>query len=278
MCKVLIVANLSKSHARDILSDVRDRLVSSGCEVVLWSEDLAEDFSSFSLVISIGGDGTVLFSARLLAGSGVPLLPINAGRLGFLAESGADEWWSLFDGWRRGAVEPVERLMLSASVVRDGSCVADFVALNDVVVSSKGISKLVRLSVELHGCMMGEYHADGIIIATPTGSTAYSASAGGAILHPDVEAFIITPICAFSLASRPVVTPASEPVCVRVMDEQRSEVMLTLDGQEVFSLVPGDVIRIEDRGVRARVLLLGSLSFYDLLRTKLRWSGGPMYA
>ncbi|MEM5948692.1 NAD(+)/NADH kinase [Spirochaetia bacterium 38H-sp] len=278
MCRVLIVANLSKSLAHDILSDVRDRLSSAGCVVDVWSDSKVFDFSSYSLAVSIGGDGTVLFASRLLAGSDVPLLPINAGRLGFLAESGRDEWWSLFDNWREGRALPVERLMLSVSVVRKDGVVRDFVALNDVVVSSQGISKIVKLSVELHGCMMGEYHADGIIIATPTGSTAYSAAAGGAILHPDVEAFIITPICAFSLASRPVVTPAREPVCVRVMNEQRSDVMLTIDGQEVFSLLPGDVIRVEDRGVRAKVLLLGSLSFYELLRTKLRWSGGPVYA
>ncbi|ADN01830.1 NAD(+)/NADH kinase [Spirochaeta thermophila] len=281
MPDVVVIANLEKPRTPRILHEVEERLRGEGLSYrVLGLEGSLPEASldGARLAISIGGDGTVLYSARLVASHGVPLLPINAGRLGFLAELGEGEWSEVFSSWKEGEALVSERLMLKATVSRGGEVVASCIGLNDAVISSSGISKIVRLSVVMHSCTMGEYHADGVIIATPTGSTAYSAAAGGPILHPEVPAFIVTPICALSLASRPVVTPSSEPVIARVHHHLRTGVLLTIDGQEVVELAPGDEVRVEDAGIRARLLLSPRWTFYDVLRTKLGWSGGPVYA
>jgi NAD+ kinase len=147
--------------------------------------------------------------------------------------------------------------------------------LNDAVISASGISKIVKLSVRLSDTPLGRYRADGIIVATPTGSTAYSAAAGGPILHPEMDAMILNPICPFTLSHRPIVVPHDEEIVVEVEEEQRTGLMMTVDGQSEFPLKPDDRIVIRASEEKARIVRSNKRTFYEVLRTKLNWSGGP---
>ena len=229
----------------------------------------------FDLAFSLGGDGTVLYAARCMAERGVPVLPINLGTLGFIAAVQREDWRTVYDAWRRGNASVSARIMLEVSVERGGDELLRRTYLNDAVVSASGIAKIIRLEVGTENLRFGRYRADGLIVATPTGSTAYSVAAGGPILDPEMEAMILNPICPFTLSNRPIVIPSHETVVVQVEEVQRSGVMLTVDGQIVVPLEPGD--RIVVRRAEHKALLVASDRnlFYRVLRTKLNWSGGP---
>jgi NAD+ kinase len=233
----------------------------------------------------------VLFAARTLATLGVPILPINLGTLGYISAVQSGEWIEVFEKWLRGEASLSRRLMLEVRAERRGITLIREICLNDAVISALGIAKLISLRVEsefipapgpdtVEGAgeliQLGQYRSDGLIVATPTGSTAYSAAAGGPIMDPDLAAMIINPICPFSLSSRPIVVPAHERVIVELAQEQRSGMLLTLDGQVTEALEPLDRISIT-RSARD-VLLIGSgrRGFYNALRTKLNWSGGSL--
>lgn len=227
------------------------------------------------LAISIGGDGTVLYSARMLCCTRVPILAVRMGDFGFITEIGEHEWQQAFEAYRAGVLGISKRLLLRTTVTRDGEQICSHLGLNDAVVGSAGISKVVRLHVTLGSTALGRYRADGIITATPTGSTAYSAAAGGPILDPQMDALIVNPICPFTLSNRPLVIPGNEHVRILVEEEQRAELMLTVDGQLVVPLQPGDVIHIERAPEKAAIILSDKRNFYEVLRAKLNWSGGP---
>ncbi len=205
----------------------------------------------------------------------VPILAVNMGDFGFITEVGKNE---LIDTWGKfleGRLSVSERLMLSVSVHRNGAEVASFVGLNEAVIGTRGISRMIRLKIFLSDAYMGGYRADGVIIATPTGSTAYSMAAGGPILHPEMDAFILTPICPFTLSNRPTVVPANEVMRVEVEEPQKVETVLTMDGQESFPLLPKDSLLIRRAQHKARIIHTDKRTFYDVLRTKLNWTGEP---
>jgi NAD+ kinase len=229
----------------------------------------------FDLAFSLGGDGTVLYAARCMAGRGVPVLPINLGTLGFIAAVQREEWRSVYDGWARGAIGVSERVMLEVSVERSGKELLRQTCLNDAVVSASGIAKIIRLEVGTEKVRIGRYRADGLIVATPTGSTAYSVAAGGPILDPEMDAMILNPICPFTLSNRPIVIPSHETIIIQVEAEQRSGVLLTVDGQIVVPLEPADRISVRRAGRKALLVASDRNLFYRVLRTKLNWSGGP---
>ena len=227
------------------------------------------------LAVSLGGDGTLLQCARLLAGSDVPILPVNLGTVGFITEVPAAEWRQAYVAYATGKSGLSTRMMVNAGVDRAGAEVARIDGLNDVVISAHGGSKIVRLRVRLAGTWVANYRADGMIIATPTGSTAYSMAAGGPILHPEMAAFVITPICPFTLANRPLLIPADEPVLVEVEPGQRTEISLTVDGVEVVRLQPGDRVALSRSVHRTHIIRSGERNFYQVLRSKLDWAGEP---
>ena len=165
--------------------------------------------------------------------------------------------------------------MLSVVVRREGREIATFVGLNEAVIGIMGISRMIRLQVFLSDAWMGRYRADGVIVATPTGSTAYSMAAGGPILHPEMEAFILTPICPFTLSNRPTVVPATEILRIEVEEPQKVDTVLTVDGQEICPLHPRDSVTIKRAPHKARIVHTDKRTFYDVLRTKLNWTGEP---
>ena len=275
---VLIIANLHKDRAGELAEVIARDLRREGIHVVLFTfTDKPESppVDHYDLAFSLGGDGTVLFASRILSAAKVPIIGVNMGDFGFLTEITEGEWREAFDGYRSGLIEIAERYILKVVVERGGSEIACFSGLNDAVVSAAGIAKIIRLSVSLSGHTLGRYRADGIIVATPTGSTAHSAAAGGPILDPRMDAMIINPICPFTLSHRPIVVPGTESISIEVEEQQRTEVLMTVDGQIVFPLVVGDRIRIGRSDARARIVSAPRRSFYEVLRNKLKWSGEP---
>jgi NAD+ kinase len=240
------------------------------------------DLNGTGLAFSLGGDGTVLYAVRNVAFRDIPVFPINLGALGFIAVVRPEEWQGVFDNWLAGRLKVSRRLMLDISVEREGKPIFTALCLNDGVISASGIAKLLRLRVESLDeedgapeiLPLGRYRADGLIVATPTGSTAYSVAAGGPILDPEIEALIINPICPFTLSNRPIVVPAHETIIIHVEEGQRSGVVLTADGQTTLPLEAGDRIFIRRSAHDARLIASPRQGFYRALESKLNWSGG----
>jgi NAD+ kinase len=221
----------------------------------------------------------------MLAEKGVPLFPVNLGTLGFIAGVERSLWLDVFERWLRGESPVSRRCMLEIKVDRNGKEILKNTCLNDAVISASGIAKLIKLDVHaetsppLRGAAagvwteLGFYRADGLIIATPTGSTAYSMAAGGPILHPEMEAMLLTPICPFTLSNRPLVLPSKQALRVTVGEEQRSGVLLTVDGQDTFNLEQGDRVIIRQASWQALLVSADIAGYYTALRTKLSWTG-----
>ncbi|MBF9016122.1 MULTISPECIES: NAD(+)/NADH kinase [unclassified Oceanispirochaeta] len=235
------------------------------------------DFSAVKadLAIVLGGDGTVLYSARLCAGMDMPILAVNLGTFGFLAEVNPDEWLLAFDLFQMGKMGISHRIMLNTALKRDGEILGYHCCLNDCVITSTGMAKIVNLKVSISNQEVIEYRADGIILATATGSTAYSMAAGGPIIHPELSAVIVNPINPFTLSNRPLVIPADEEVTVFVNRQQRTSLVLTLDGQDVIPLLPGDEVITKKHHYSADILSFKKMNFYEVVRKKLDWKGGP---
>ena len=296
-CKSCIIfVNLHKKHASVLSEEIKTELVKDGTDVTVFSFDgnpggtshaqrvkSLEPAGKWDIAFSLGGDGTVLYTARCLARLGVPIIPVNLGSLGFLAEVSTDDWLDVYNKWKKGEMTPSSRCMFSVTVERDSQIVMDNFCLNDAVISCTGIAKLIRLKVHLAadndqetqdaGLGLGAYRCDGLIISTPTGSTAYSMAAGGPILDPELEAAIINPICPFALSNRPYVLASKQTIIITVADKRRSGVLLTIDGQDVFNLECDDKVIIKQSPYNAQLIYQGKFAYYSALRGKLFWSG-----
>jgi len=204
----------------------------------------------------------------------IPVIPVNLGTLGFIAEVSIDDWLSVFQKWQEGVIVPSSRCMLDITVERGSKAVFNNICLNDAVISATGIAKLINLDVHINSdTALGSYRCDGLIIATPTGSTAYSMAAGGPILDPEMEAVILNPICPFALSSRPFVLTSRQTLAITVAQRQRSNVLLTVDGQDIFALECGDKIFIKQSPHSAHLIFNGRNAYYSALRNKLFWQG-----
>ena len=275
---VLIIANLHKERAGEVAEVIRDELVGEGIHVDVFKfrgKPAPPPTDHYDLAFSLGGDGTVLFASRVLSSRPIPIIGVNMGDFGFLTEIAENEWREAFDEYRAGRLEVADRMLFGVTVTRGCEEVASFTGLNDTVISAAGIAKIIRLSVHLGEVELGNYRADGIIVATPTGSTAHSAAAGGPILDPRMNAMVINPICPFTLSHRPIVVPGDEVITIRVDHQQRSQVLMTVDGQLVLPLEESDTVTIRRSPAKALIVRARRRSFYDVLRNKLNWSGGP---
>lgn len=224
------------------------------------------------ILVILGGDGTLLNAARCVAGTGIPLFGINLGNLGFLTEIEVPEIVDAFSKILLGEYKIEERIMLETRVIRKANEAASLTAFNDVVLAKCGLSRIMQLEVSIDGNYVDTYTADGLIVATPTGSTAYSLSAGGPIVSPYVDSLIITPICPHTLYARSLVISSSEKINV-IVRSNYSELNLTADGQEDFFLQSGDQIEIKKSKHSAKLIKLQEKNFYRLLRTRLQKGG-----
>lgn len=228
------------------------------------------------MIIVLGGDGTLLSAARAVAASrrNVPIFGVNLGSLGFMAEVSLNELYANLAKALAGRLATEERMMLTATVTRKGRKIADYTVLNDAVISKGAFARMVSLDVSVGKDDLIAIRADGLIVATPTGSTAYSLSAGGPIIHPGLHCFVLTPICPHTLSNRPIVIPDTSVVTVKLRSESDG-VSLTLDGQVVEPLRLNDVIEVKKAKMRVRIIKHPEKDYYDILRTKLKWGSTP---
>jgi NAD+ kinase len=280
----VLFVNLHKKNAADVSCQIKTELEKRGIEVTSFMFEGKPEkppAGKWDIAFSLGGDGTVLYTARCLAPSGVPILPVNLGSLGFIAGVNKDDWLDVFLRWERNEISLSRRCMFEVSVERASKIIMDNVCLNDIVISASGIAKLINLAVRINlsedeaagGTALGCYRCDGLIIATPTGSTAYSMAAGGPILDPEMEAMILNPICAFSLSSRPFVLTSKQTLVITVEPQQRSGVLLTVDGQDTLNLECADKVFIRQSPHSAQLVFSGRYAYYSALQNKLFWSG-----
>ena len=234
--------------------------------------DRAEIPSLVEMLIILGGDGTLLSAARYVAEAHaeVPILGVNLGSLGFMAEVSLDELYDNLEKAIAGKLETEDRMMLTTSVLRNGRRVARYRVLNDAVINKGALARMMQLKVSVNGGHLTTLRSDGLIVATPTGSTAYSLSAGGPIIHPTIHCFVVTPICPHTLSNRPIALPDTVVVTV-CLTSQSEDVSLTLDGQIGFSLERNDIVEIKRSRFKMRLIKHPSKSYYEILRTKLKW-------
>ena len=222
------------------------------------------------LLIVLGGDGTLLSAARLASEHKVPILAVNLGGLGFLSTVSQDELYSILEEIFSGKHRVSERVMLEAEIVRAGAVIRRQIALNDAVLNKAALARIMDLELRVDGEYVTTYKSDGLILSTPTGSTAYSLAAGGPIVYPIVEAFVVTPICPHTLTNRPLVIPDSATVEVDFKAGDDA-VFLTLDGQVGIELVRGDHIRVRKAAEKLLLVRPAKKTYYQILRNKLKW-------
>lgn len=226
-------------------------------------------------VIVLGGDGTLLGAARRVARYGVPILGVNLGGLGFLTEIPLRNLYPAVESMLEGRLEEETRLMLEAVVVRQGAEACRFLVLNDVVINKGALARIIDLDVFINDQFLTTFRADGLIVSTPTGSTAYNLSAGGPILYPTMSSFILTPICPFTLTNRPILLPESHVVSITLSKRGEERVSLTFDGQVGFDLFQGDRVLIQKAKEKLKLIKSPDQSYFEILREKLMWGGAP---
>jgi NAD+ kinase len=278
MPSILLIANRTKPEAARTADAVRPLLARFGAVSEIASDDAAlPPEPAFDLAVVVGGDGTLIAETRRLASRGAPIVGVNAGRLGFLAEfdlADLEKHAALVFG---GSPPLRERMLLSVEVRHATGEVDRGIAINDAVVTAGAPHRMIELSMSVDDDHEGvDITGDGVIVATPTGSTAYSASAGGPIVHPDVAGITITPICAQSLAFRPVVVGAHETISF-VLRRVNDGTCVVLDGQRFFSLRRDDRIAVGRHALRAKFVANPSNRYWDALRAKMRWAAPPGY-
>ncbi len=280
MKKIGIICKSGRNEPAEILRELIPWLNQKGCEAFIDREtadllgikgyarnDLLELAEA---VFVLGGDGTMLSVSRLVAEKGIPILGINLGSMGFITEVNRDEIYDAADKVLSGACSVEQRLMLNARIVRNGEKIFENLVLNDVVINKGALARIIDLDTFINGTYITTFKADGLIIATPTGSTAYSLSAGGPILYPTLHNIVLTPICSHTLTNRPTVLPDDFRIKV-ILKTLSEDVFLTLDGQVGHSLRMDDMIEIEKSSFTTKLLIPFERDYFEILRTKLKW-------
>ena len=278
MKNCLIVVNTDKPKSELLGIETANFLKLRGVEYTFLDFNGNEqdcDWKSFDFMITLGGDGTVLFAARGAAKHSIPVFPVNLGEFGFIAGVQPDEWENSLDLFLQGKLKTVLRTMLSAQVIRGGKIVESHQALNDIVVSAKSAAQTISMDVSVNETTLGHFKADGAIVSSPTGSTAYSASAGGPIVGPDLDALVLTPLNPFSLSARPIVFSTRALLQIKLIPSRNRDAILTVDGQKPIDLKDNDIIQIKKSEHDAILAGTSVEKFYNALRNKLNWSGGP---
>ena len=231
----------------------------------------AELAANVDLIIAIGGDGTMLHAAGVARGHDVPLLGVNRGRLGFLADITPDEMLASVDHVLAGEYSREERLTLTAVLTRPDGTRVEAEALNDIVLQRRETGRMVDFETRVAGGYVNTHAGDGLIVATPTGSTAYSLSCGGPIIEPGLRAVVVVPICPHTLTDRPIVIPADEPIDVRMLERDDTKAEVTADGHSIGEIRPADRLRIGESATPITLIHPPGYDYYEILRSKLYW-------
>jgi NAD+ kinase len=256
-----------KAHELDPILDPVSGNYTQAARIVPRHEMPAE---SPSIVIVLGGDGTLLSAARVFAKTETPILSVNLGSLGFLTEVRLADLYSTMEGWCKDCFTTDSRSMLHSELWRDGDLFAEHEALNDVVVAKGAIARMGDFRVRLDGQLAAAFRADGVIISTPTGSTAYSLAANGPILVPDVDALVVSPVCPHLLTLRPIVVRGDANIAINIIGVP-DQTFLTIDGQEAILMKVGDELHCCRSKHTVKLVRLGATGFFDVLRSKLKW-------
>lgn len=278
MKKALIIINVTKDESMTLAKEIASYLKKKDVAYDFLSFDGFvdnTDFKGYDFVISLGGDGTVLYAARNSSKYGLPVFPVNLGEFGFIASVQPEDWQKELKLFMDGKAVFEKRSMLKVEVRRNGKRVYSSLSLNDAVISAERGVSTIMLSVKRNSLPLCRLKADGLILATPTGSTAYSAAAGGPIVSPEVEAFVLTPLNPFSLSSRPIVLSPDSNLEIAVEKSRIKGICLTVDGQEPFGIQFGDIISVVLNKKKAKLVAGSEEKFYNALRSKLNWSGVP---
>jgi len=282
---VALIGKYQALGSRSVLEDIAHFLGAQGCEVTL-EEDTASNTgihqyptlnaagigAHCDLALVVGGDGTMLGIGRQLAQFSVPVVGINQGRLGFITDIGFESYQSTLMPMLRGEFEEDRRWMMQAKVIRDNHCVFSATAMNDVVVNRGATSGMVELRVEVDGRFVANQRADGLIIASPTGSTAYALSAGGPLLHPSIGGWVLVPIAPHTLSNRPIVLSDTGEIAIELVAGR--DASASFDMQSLASLLHGDRIIVKRSEFQVRFLHPKGWSYFDTLRKKLHWNEG----
>ena len=281
MFKAAIISKPQKPEVATLLPELIAWLAAHQYETLLDSDSAAylnqsgidrAQLPSHSpeLVIVLGGDGTLLSAARVFARIGTPILSVNLGSLGFLTEIPLSDLYLTLENWCNGVADLDIRAMMHASLLRDGKPIRQWDALNDVVLAKGTIARMADYTVLIDDQLVATFRADGVIVSTPTGSTAYNLAANGPIVMPSVNSMVVTPICPHLLTIRPIVMPGESTVAIRV-EGVPNQIVLTIDGQEAVDLQLGDQVECRRSAASVRLLRLRPNGLFSVLRSKLKW-------
>ena len=282
---VALIGKYQAHGSRSALEDIAHFLGAQGCEVALEKDtanntglsqfptlDAAGIGAHCDLALVVGGDGTMLGIGRLLAEFGVPMVGINQGRLGFITDIAFEDYQNTLEPMLRGEFEEDRRPLMQGQVVRDGRCVFSATAMNDVVVNRGATSGMVELRVEVDGRFVANQRADGLIIASPTGSTAYALSAGGPLLHPSIAGWVLVPIAPHTLSNRPIVLADIGEIAIELVAGR--DASTNFDMHSLASLIHGDRVTVRRSAHQMRFLHPKGWTYFDTLRKKLHWNEG----
>ncbi|MDB5101231.1 MAG: hypothetical protein JWM80_5652 [Cyanobacteria bacterium RYN_339] len=271
MKRIAVVYVESKSHMPVLLAELRAWVAGLGWEATFINAREPEPLGDAELVVVLGGDGTFLAAARMAMEKEIPLLGVDLGRLGFLSEVAFNDLPAAFERIQAGDFTVEDRCMLTVAAYREQELLGEFHALNDGVIGKGGFARLVELATYVDGNYLTTYNADGLIVSTPTGSTAYALSAGGPLLTPDLPVFVISPICPHSLSARPIVISDACDIRVIVEGPADLDLLLSADGQTAVNVRMGDHVCFRRSPHRARLVKINKIDFFARLQTKLNW-------
>lgn len=276
-----IISNLDKDKdqliTKQVISWLQERNLNVyfgekiSAELALFKDNYCDEyiFKHSDIIIVLGGDGTLLNVARQASCNGVPLFGINMGHLGFLTETEVGDMYASLEKLVTGDYSIEKRLMLEAFIENSDERTKNFIALNDIVVAKSNFSRLITYSIFINNSFVDLYSGDGIIVSSPTGSTAYSLSAGGPIVAPDVEVLLVTPVCPHTLNSRSILVSNKDLVRIELEKTNKTEILLTVDGQNGVKIKPGDIVTVKQSKYYANLVKLNNRSFFDVLRAKM---------
>ncbi len=258
-----------RSHALDVLVDEQTATVLPDADVPIASRDHLGE--ACDLIIVVGGDGTLLEAARTFADAGVPLLGVNLGRLGFLVDVSPDTMADALERILAGNYTMEERFLLESRVLRGGREVSQGHAFNDVVVHKWQVARMIEFDTYIDGVFVNDHRSDGLIVSTPTGSTAYALSGGGPVVQPHLEALVLVPICPHALSNRPLVVDSASEIEIVMRAGKHVEARITCDGDVNYALVAGDRVRIRRKERKVRLVHPPDYNYFGILRAKLLW-------
>jgi NAD+ kinase len=280
MKKIGIISKTGHTEPLKILRELLPWLRKKGCDVYVDNDTASalhiEGYQRSQIpamadfVVVLGGDGTMLSVARLIGEKGIPILGVNIGGLGFLTTVHKEDIFEILEKVIGGQCSVEERMMLTACVLRHSECIAEYLVVNDVVVNKGALARIIDLETYIDNDYIATFKADGLIVATPTGSTAYALSAGGPIVYPTLSSIILAPICPHTLTNRPIVLPDDVHVDI-ILKSMNEDVFLTIDGQVGFSLRQNDMVQVRKSAFTARFFIPCERDYFSILRTKLKW-------